>query len=263
MFLHYQVLGSAAQTGLFQLLGQDGTSFSTTTNGTSGYSLELGTASTGFSSYAYYSAVPQGASFWSQGYTIELWFNITNIPNPFTGGGRNNLIRIGSDAQNYGQAISMLYVSYPVTPRYKINFANSLNNNNLGTGNPQETTDSTVLTFGSWHHAALTRTPVGGGLCNFSWFLDGALRGTVTNTDDPTYYTDDTGQAARAWTDNRITIGKGAPGPSTESGALGLIDAVRISNRPIYTATFTPSATLSQTADTWFLAQLNNSYTPV
>lgn len=260
-FLHNQILsaGQAGGTsgGVFTFVDADFPVFKTTTNDGSSHSLEFTLHNQGGglnTDWAYWTAQPQGAAFWASGFTIEVWIYLYANTNHSE---FDNIIRMGTAVNNYGQAIGIggnPGISYLPPGQYLTVW------NTQDGGTDRRYVDNTLLSPNQWYHFCIERGPDIGDYQRFSYYLNGAQRLSVLDPD--TTYSNSLGQAR--WHDSQITLGKGAPGPSTNNqGFQGLINSARISTGVRYGSSFTPSTTLTKDSSTWFLVQLNNNYATV
>jgi len=260
-FLHNQILSRGGQGGTgngnFTLLSSQYPVFKTTTNDASSHSLEFTlhnqTPYTNVVDFVYYSALAQGSSFWSSGYTIEAWCYLYAGSNHTE---YDNIFRLGTTVNNYGQAFGLYAPQNNATSKRFVAW-------DTGTlGNPQEYRigDNLVLSNNQWYHFCIERganDAEQAGLARFSYYINGTQRYSALHPNIT--YSNSAG--SYRFHDTNITFGKGAPGPSTGSaGFQGLINSARISTGVRYGSTFTPQTQLTKDASTWFLVQLNNNY---
>ena len=258
-FLHNQLLtrgsGGGTSGGVFTFGGAEFPTFETFTNDSSSHSLFLSSPQTSVSDFAYWTATPSGSAFWDSGYTIEVWCWISTLT-LLDGGNYQNIIRLGDPVNNYGQGIGLasLFGSLVLS---------SWHTSEGNSGVEERITDNTVLPYETWHHFCIERGALevinGLNRMRFSYYINGTKRFSAYQT--ATEYQSTPVAGNYKFSDTSITLGKGAPGPSTSlPGFRGYINNCRISTGVRYGSSFTPSPTLSKDANTWFLAQLNNNY---
>lgn len=258
-FLHNQLLtagtGGGTAGGIFTFAGAASPTFATFTNDTSSHSLLMSSPQTSVSDYAYWTATPSGSSFWSSGYTIEVWCWVSLLT-LLDGVRHQNIIRLGDTVNNYGQAIGIMNLASGYMTM-------SAWHTSTGAGVPERVYDNIVLPYETWHHFCIERGPleVIGGVdkMRFSYYINGTQRYSEYLT--PTEYQSSPSAGSYKFSDTAVTLGKGAPGPATElTGFRGYINNCRISAGVRYGSSFTPSTSMTKDANTWFLAQLNNNY---
>ena len=262
MFLHNQLLSAGNQGGtaggVFTFVDAQYPTFATVVNDASSHSLYMNSATV--SDFAWWSAIAQGSSFWSAGFTIEVWCWVaTNTELGLSAGGagpHQNIVRLGDAVNNYGQAIGIC------------NAAGGLLTMSAWNTDDQRIVDNLAISYSTWTHLCIERGAVenisGTDKQRFSYYINGAQRysdyGTATTYQSVPSAPGDF-ESGHRWSDTGITLGKGAPGPSTETaGFRGYINSARITRGVRYGAAFTPSTSLTKDANTWFLVQLNNNY---
>ena len=257
MFLHNQLLSAGNQGGtaggVFTFVDAQYPTFATVVNDASSHSLYMNSATV--SDFAWWSAIAQGSSFWSAGFTIEVWCWVainTQLENNI----HQNIVRLGDAVNNYGQAIGIC------------NTAGGLLTMCAWNTDDQRIVDNLAISYSTWTHLCIERGAVenisGTDKQRFSYYINGAQRysdyGTATTYQSVPSAPGDF-ESGHRWSDTGITLGKGAPGPSTETtGFRGYINSARITRGVRYGAAFTPSTSLTKDANTWFLVQLNNNY---
>ena len=257
MFLHNQLLSAGNQGGtaggVFTFVDAQYPTFATVVNDASSHSLYMNSATV--SDFAWWSAIAQGSSFWSAGFTIEVWCWVatnTQLQNNI----HQNIVRLGDAVNNYGQAIGIC------------NTAGGLLTMCAWNTDDQRIVDNLAISYSTWTHLCIERGAVenisGTDKQRFSYYINGAQRysdyGTATTYQSVPSAPGDF-ESGHRWSDTGITLGKGAPGPSTETtGFRGYINSARITRGVRYGAAFTPSTSLTKDANTWFLVQLNNNY---
>lgn len=263
-FLHNQLLtrgsGGGTSGGVFTFGGAEFPTFETFTNDSSSHSLFLSSPQTSVSDFAYWTATPSGSAFWDSGYTIEVWCwisTLTLLDGDNTAGNYQNIIRLGDAVNNYGQGIGLVSFNEGALGLQLWHTSQGIN------GQPYRITDNTVLPYETWHHFCIERGALevinGLNRMRFTYYINGTKR--YSETQPATEYQSTPVAGEFKFSDTSITLGKGAPGPSTQlTGFRGYINNCRISTGVRYGSSFTPSPTLSKDANTWFLAQLNNNY---
>jgi hypothetical protein len=259
-FLHNQFLsrgtGGGTAGGVFTFGGAEFPTFAAFTNDSSSHSLLLSSPQTSVSDFAYWTATPSGSAFWDSGYTIEVWCWVSLLT-LLDGARHQNIIRLGDSVNNYGQAIGIMNLAsgYMTMSAWHTSQGND--------GEEERIYDNIVLPYETWHHFCIERGAVevigGVNKMRFSYYINGTQRYSAYVT--ATEYQSTPVAGNYKFSDTSITLGKGAPGPSTDvTGFRGYINNCRISTGVRYGSSFTPSPTQSKDANTWFLAQLNNNY---